>query len=467
MDNYLKLLQESWKRQPESLINKKQGVMVACSAGVDSTVLTHLLWEFTKGKKNFSLAICHVNFGLRQKDSDLDEAFVRDLGKSLQLDVELLKIEPEEFSRRKTNNIQMWARETRYEFFQRLINKGWIIALAHHEDDLAENVIIRIARGSSPGSLAGMSEWNQSYWRPFLSVGKQKIKSWATELDISYREDSSNAKLDYTRNVVRHKIIPQIQELFKNSTHRIARCAKEAEDLARYARLQHLSPQEDNHTLARAIFNDIPKGVAFELIAALIGRLDHGSLDSKTIHLIYSNITDQNLNKWSLMLPGGQSRFHIDQKSCFTAKIDPGPKSALQKHLRSINMIDYTFKLGSLCSVDVALNPELPGVSNHILKISNPSKEAKWLRVYRPKNNETMRFHGSNKVWSYKDLVKFAKIEVNFNFDGCALALIEDSCGKNKPRLLGLIKNNFLITVDQEGVIKKEENCLKCKICNE
>jgi tRNA(Ile)-lysidine synthase TilS/MesJ len=111
-------------------------------------------------------------------------------------------------------SIQDWARRIRYEWFQKVAGpESWIV-LAHHADDLAETVLMRICRGAGLGGMPSMLPLKGNLWRPLLALTREDIQNLASRLKILHREDSSNAKMDYSRNRLRHRILPELEKLY-------------------------------------------------------------------------------------------------------------------------------------------------------------------------------------------------------------------------------------------------------------
>jgi tRNA(Ile)-lysidine synthetase-like protein len=236
-----------WSQSLPNLLNQFKGVMVACSAGVDSTVLLHLLYYFFKNEKIFSkhevcgqkiypLAIFHMAYGLRGQESEDDLLFLEKLANEWGLEIFVRR--PENAPKGNGSHIQSWARQARYAQLEKFASEGWLIAFAHHQDDLAENIILRLARGVSPGSLAGMSELHGSHWRPLLPYSKKQLEDWALRHNLPHRDDASNATMKYSRNVIRHQILPELEKLYPGAKERIVRCALETKDFVKYSHLQ-------------------------------------------------------------------------------------------------------------------------------------------------------------------------------------------------------------------------------------
>jgi tRNA(Ile)-lysidine synthase len=185
---------------------KKSTVLIACSGGLDSMTLVHLL---TNTGIDFHLA--HCNFGLRGAESDNDEAFVRKSAEKLNRKLFVKKFELNQHE----GSIQLAARNLRYDWFKELLNehKFDYILTAHHADDSLETFLINLSRGTGIEGLTGIPEENRSTLRPLLPFSRAQILAYAKDNNILWREDSSNAETKYVRNKIRHKIVPELKEL--------------------------------------------------------------------------------------------------------------------------------------------------------------------------------------------------------------------------------------------------------------
>lgn len=202
--------------------------MVSCSGGADSTALFHTICQLAKAEENFQVAIFHAAYGLRGEESEADFRFVEALARDFSVPLFVRRVSDEERAARRGESLQEWARRLRYEEFARLAADGWAIALGHHLDDQAETVLMRLARGTSPETLLGMRDWRAPYWRPFLRERKAAILAYLDRHALPFREDSSNDKADYSRNVVRQRVLPELEALFPGAAARIVACAEAA-----------------------------------------------------------------------------------------------------------------------------------------------------------------------------------------------------------------------------------------------
>lgn len=193
-----------------NLANSGTSILVACSGGVDSMVLIDVLL-----KLNYNISIAHCNFQLRGEESNADELFLHDFAVKHSLPFYSVKFDTKAFKKDKTISTQMAARELRYNWFEQIRkeNHYHCIATAHHTDDQLETILLNITKGTGIKGLTGMQPKNGYIIRPLLEISKQEILQYATENNISFREDSSNASDDYQRNLIRHQVVPQLQKI--------------------------------------------------------------------------------------------------------------------------------------------------------------------------------------------------------------------------------------------------------------
>jgi tRNA(Ile)-lysidine synthase len=190
------------------LLNRYAGrnIAVACSGGIDSMVLLHVLV-----KLNYRPKVLHVNYQLRGSDSDLDEAFINQYCTENKLQFELLRIDLKSQLECFGGNLQQEARKVRYDFFKSKTDDESVVLLAHHADDQVETFFLNLARGGGIMGLSCMLEENGIYVRPLLSFFKEEIRLFAKNEGVNWREDVSNYKIDYARNKLRTIFIPQME----------------------------------------------------------------------------------------------------------------------------------------------------------------------------------------------------------------------------------------------------------------
>lgn len=196
--------------EEHNLFHASSKLLVACSAGIDSMVLCHLLL-----KKDIPFELAHVNYKLRGDASDADQFFVQKYGRTYFIPVHVKQVDssPDE-------NTQQWARKIRYKFFDELIYKNNLDAVltAHHFDDQIETLILNFTRGSGLSGIKGIASSRGNVRRPLLFARKQEIVAYAKENGLAWRDDASNAEDHYRRNVIRHHITPTLDELRMNDS---------------------------------------------------------------------------------------------------------------------------------------------------------------------------------------------------------------------------------------------------------
>lgn len=182
-------------------------VYVACSGGVDSMVLIHLLVH-----SGAEVHVLHVNYQLRGEDSVADEHFVRLYCEKWNLPYSVKRVDTNAYLNKHGGNLQEVARTIRYAWFSEFVQTHEYLALGQHQDDQVETFLLALARKSGVFGLSCMLEKQGNKLRPLLSFSKQEIYQYAKEKQLSWREDASNQKLAYARNRIRNVFLPEIEK---------------------------------------------------------------------------------------------------------------------------------------------------------------------------------------------------------------------------------------------------------------
>jgi len=206
---------------------KDKKLLIAISGGLDSVVLTQLFSEL-----NFDISLAHCNFQLREKESDLDEDFVKLLSQKMSNQIFTIKFNTKEFSKNHKLSTQIAARELRYNWFQRLIEQHNFdfVLTAHHADDNLETFLINLTRGSGLDGFTGIPKINGNIVRPLLAFSREEILTYAKANNIEWREDASNASTKYIRNKIRHQIIPVLKEINPNLLESFAKTSENLQE---------------------------------------------------------------------------------------------------------------------------------------------------------------------------------------------------------------------------------------------
>lgn len=197
-------------------------MLLAVSGGMDSMCMAHLYLK-TYGPHSF--AIAHCNFNLRGEESDADEALVKDWAAQWGITVHSESFDTKSYARDHGVSIEMAARELRYSWFADLcIRNGYrYVAVAHHARDNAETMILNIARGTGLKGLAGMNAVSTIPYadnslpvrliRPMLDITVKQIEGYVFHNSVPFRNDSTNASVEYKRNRIRHEVLPVLETL--------------------------------------------------------------------------------------------------------------------------------------------------------------------------------------------------------------------------------------------------------------
>ena len=188
-----------------SLPDTSARYLIGVSGGPDSVALLKAMKE-----AGYECVVAHCNFGLRQEESDGDEAFVVALCKRLEVRCIVKRFETECYAKEKGVSIEMAARELRYEWFEqmRLEHHCDYIAVAHNLNDQGESFFLNLTRGTGLKGLCGMERLNGYVVRPLLAVSRKEIMEYVGK---EYRLDRTNDDVKYKRNRIRHRILPEME----------------------------------------------------------------------------------------------------------------------------------------------------------------------------------------------------------------------------------------------------------------
>ena len=194
----------------EGLFKPGQKVLLAVSGGKDSVLMAHLF-----KLSGFDFGIAHCNFNLRGEESIRDEYFVRMLAQNLDVPYFVKHFQTKAYAADNKLSTQMAARNLRYSWFEELRSEqGYAaVAVAQHQNDAMETVLLNLTRGTGIAGLHGIRTIRDHIIRPLIFLNAIEIEAWINELDLAYVEDSSNLTDDYARNKIRHQVIPQLKML--------------------------------------------------------------------------------------------------------------------------------------------------------------------------------------------------------------------------------------------------------------
>ncbi len=224
-------------------------LLVAFSGGVDSTVLLQLLVALRASKQLHTLSAVHINHGLSDYAADWSD-HCESICEQLSVPLVVRKVAIESSA-----DIELQARNLRYQVFEELLPENGCLLMGHHQDDQAETLLFRLFRGSGVDGLAGIPFSRMlgrgKLLRPMLSFSRKQIEDCAKLNQFTHIEDDSNTDQAYTRNYLRHSLIPEVERQWPGVNSRLAMLAdelKEARELigdvveAEYEKVAVVSP---------------------------------------------------------------------------------------------------------------------------------------------------------------------------------------------------------------------------------
>lgn len=234
-------------------------VVVALSGGADSVALLDILANLPGcGPK---LVPAHLNHCLRGDESDGDEQFVRQLVARYGLTAEIRRVDVSGVAAHGALSLEEAGRDARYGFFRELALRSGAsaVALAHHRDDQAETVLLRLLRGSAGSGLCAMRAKGEEelFVRPLLAISRGEIEAYLRRVGLTWREDSSNSDTRFLRNRIRHELLPQLRsynpriaESLGQTAEALARDEELLRDLTAAAFGRCVAADPQGHTLA-------------------------------------------------------------------------------------------------------------------------------------------------------------------------------------------------------------------------
>ncbi len=302
------------------LIEKGERLLIACSGGADSVAAVLVMKELASVYE-CELGIAHTDHRLRGEESAEDMDFVLKLGEKLRIPVHATTLQVPERIEAEGGNVQLICREERYSFFEQVVRDHDYhkLIFGHHGDDQTETVLMTVIRGSLSNAITGIPNMRPfstgQIIRPLLNVTKKEIMEYLNECNVGYRHDPSNDKHTYTRNRIRHRIVPLLEEENPNINEAIRTLVeKQQQDddflwqLAKDKFDQLVTVENEGiFSLNTSTFSKIPLALQRRLILLLLEYLYKNSdilLNDRLIESILAACNEQEGNA-VLHLPNG------------------------------------------------------------------------------------------------------------------------------------------------------------------
>ncbi len=227
-----------------SMLESGDRVVVALSGGADSVALLNVL-NSVKEIYNITLYACHLNHNIRGEEAKRDEDFVVSLCEKLGVELFLKSANVCDIAKERKESLELCGRFCRYEFFGELSESlGAKIATAHTASDNIETVLYNVARGTSINGLCGIKPKRGSILRPLIYCSREDVERYCEENNLEYVTDSTNLTDDYTRNNIRHNVVPVLKNINSDLENTVTRMCSTLTGVKEY--LDKISLEEIN-----------------------------------------------------------------------------------------------------------------------------------------------------------------------------------------------------------------------------
>lgn len=286
--------------EQEKLIEPGDFVLAGVSGGADSVCLLLLLLAY-RSRCAFSLEVIHVEHGIRGEASREDAAFVEMLCRAHGIPCKICTVDAPGYAREHGIGLEEAARELRYGCYGKAARESGAehvrVALAHHADDNAETVLFQLVRGSGIRGLCGMRAFRAmddgtAVIRPLLAVTRSEIENYLREQGQNYREDATNLDTDYSRNRIRHKVLPELVKINPGAVEHMTRTAGMLMEVSEYlaGETQRLITEtchfsEDECVIGAKFFAEYPEVLQKEAVLGILGRVAGSGRDIASIHV--------------------------------------------------------------------------------------------------------------------------------------------------------------------------------------
>ena len=216
-----------------NMIKKGDSIVIGISGGADSVCLALVLNEL-KNEFQLDLKAVHINHNLRGEESKRDMIFCKEFCEKLNIPIKIYDFDVSAMAKQQKLGVEEFARNLRYECFANQAGENGKIATAHNLDDVAETLIFNITRGTSVNGLASIPAKRENIIRPLIEVSRKEIEEYLASKCQRFVTDSTNLTDEYTRNKIRHNVIPVLKEINPSFLQSVLRLKEISENQSDY-----------------------------------------------------------------------------------------------------------------------------------------------------------------------------------------------------------------------------------------
>lgn len=281
--------------QKTGMITTEDRIIAGISGGADSVCLFFVLLEMQK-KQGIDFIAVHVNHQLRKESADADENFVKKLCEKYGIKLEVFHRDVVSIAKNRKQSFEEAGRAVRREAFEETLKKynGTKIALAHHQNDNAETLLMNLARGTGLKGLCGIRPVNGIYIRPLLCMSRGEIEEFLRKREESFCVDETNSDTNYTRNCLRYQVIPVLEDRvnvqavrhMNEAMEQLSELEEYMDEQTRSAWESCICEMENGLFLDKAAFENYPVLLRKMLIRKCVEQMDGGLRDIGQIHIL-------------------------------------------------------------------------------------------------------------------------------------------------------------------------------------
>ncbi|MBE5949932.1 MAG: tRNA lysidine(34) synthetase TilS [Lachnospiraceae bacterium] len=322
------------------IIERGDRIVVGVSGGADSVCL--LVW-LNSVKKDFGLYIhaVHIHHGIRGEEADRDMCFTKELCESFGIPCEVRKYDVLAYADENAMTAEEAGRKLRYLAFEEIraehdCNK---IAVAHHKDDSVETILFNLVRGTGAKGLRGIAPVSDMVVRPLLVLSRTEIEEYLIDHNVSWCTDSTNLEEEYSRNKIRHTVIPALKEINERAVEHILESGVIIGDLFRYVLSEANKCFFD---IAKVSGNEVLLPVKELLLEEPVIRREVIRLAIETLVHTLKDITARHIYNIELLLFGQSGRFQMLPYGIMVVREQAHLKIYPEQHMSETDCVNQT-----------------------------------------------------------------------------------------------------------------------------